>query len=169
MDKLPIEILKRAKTAFIIWIFLTLTCAFFGLLPFISTVSPGPETPSAEALQQMIIMFTALATIMAASSLFLRFYVLSEGRLKLFVSRLGLSTVDQTEFRTKALAKLAPQWLMFNILSWGLNESIASLGLMVSTATRNANAIIPFVGASLILNFIMRPDLEGTARKAGLI
>jgi hypothetical protein len=165
MQTFPIEILKRAKTAFFIWIFLTVTSAFFGILPFISTVTPGTEAPSPESLRQMQIMFSSLAILMGASSLFLRFYVLSEPRLKQFVARLGLAPGD----RDGGLGKLVPQWLMFNILSWGLNESIASLGLMVSTASRNANAIIPFVAAALILNFIMRPDLEGTARKAGLI
>lgn len=168
MMEFSAELQKRSKSAFLVWLILTACSALFGLLPFISSEAPANAETSADALVRVQDVLSILAVLMATSSAFLRFYLFSETRLKAFVAQIAKPPLDD-QTRAAALMKLSAQWFMFNIIAWGLNESIASIGLMVATMARKPTAVLPFVGVSVLLNLSMKPDLRETARKAGLV
>lgn len=163
--ELSTEILKRAKTAINIWTILTVCCAFFLVVPYISelgVVEPGADAGQ-ERLQTLVFIF--LSVTMGITSLFIRFYLLSEDRLR----KLATDLRAKDTAPEKLVARFVQHWISMNLLAWGLNESIASFGVIIAKLTHSAGAALPLALAGLILNLLMVPRLDRVISKAGLL
>jgi hypothetical protein len=58
------------------------------------------------------------------------------------------------------LEKTIQYWFTFNIITWGINESIASLGMVSALNSGQADRAFPFAIAALALNLLMVPNLR---------
>ena len=163
MQTLSEQILRRAKIALNVWTILTICCAVFLIMPFLSE----PMLKGAPAVDPLLLRrtLTAIASLMAMSTVFIRAYLLSPPRLRLLGNRLKTG-IESPEVR---LSKFLQQWFTFNVIAWGVNESIASFGVVIFGLTGETSAASPFAIAGVLLNLLMFPNFKLSAARAGLI
>ncbi len=159
MTKIDPVPLKRAKYALNIWALLTFCCAFFLLLPYISTPTgkPDPESP-------LPLILTALAVLMGASTALIRGYLLSPGKLREVADKIRGENHD----REKQVLKFQQYWFMFHLIAWGVNESLASFGVMIYSLTGVPGKAVPFAVTGILLNLLTYPNFVSACEKAGL-
>ena len=163
MDGLSEVLRKRAKVALGIWGLLTLCCAMFLALPYIS-IPNRAEGPGPESVEAIRLVLSVIAVFMGFATLFIRFFLFSEDRLRKLGEHLkGKFADDETR-----LSKFQQNWFTFNVISWGINESIASFGIVIHGLTGEPRNAVAFALAGIFLNLFMYPDFPGAAAKAGL-
>lgn len=155
----PPEIKRRLKAVFLVWLALTICSALLGLMAGVARVERSTEGPMAAA------MFLTMAGVMLVSSLVLQFYALSETRLKTFASQ-RLQGLESA----RAWSLLFRHWMMISFVVWSLNESIASLGLVISSVAEDLPGVAGWMAAlGVALNLLSYPRFEKAARRAGLL
>lgn len=155
---LPLHLKRRQTTVLVVWLALTVCSGLLGLIAQIARFEGTAEGPGAA------ILFLVMAVLMLVSTLTLSFYALSEPRLKAFAQE-RLAGLE----RNHALNRLFKHWMMISFFAWSLNESIASLGLVISNVDKDWPwAAAAFSGVAVVLNFASFPRFASVARKAGL-
>mgnify|MGYP007019856887 CR=1 FL=1 len=159
MPRLEPDAFKRAKFALYVWAMLTFCCAFFLALPYISTPTevPDPNSP-------LLLILTVLAVFMGGSTVFIRVYLLSRDKLK----AIGEKVRNQYSDKEAQVLKFQQYWFMFNVIAWGVNESIASFGVVIFSLTGEPRRAVPFAIAGLLLNLFTFPNFVDACEKAGL-
>lgn len=159
MPRLEPDAFKRAKFALYVWAMLTFCCAFFLALPYISmpTGNPVPDSP-------VPLILTVLAIFMGASTVFIRFYLLSQDRLQMVAEKVRSQYAD----KEAQVLKFQQYWFMFNVIAWGVNESLASFGVVIFSITGEPRRAVPFALAGILLNLLTFPNFIDACEKAGL-
>jgi len=159
LQELPLEIKRRQTFVLAVWIALTLCSGLLGLIAQVARFEGTAEGPRAAAT------FLAMAALMLVSTLTLSFYALSEPRLKAFADQ-RLQGLEPRQ----AASRLFRHWTMISFFAWSLNESIASLGLVISSVAKDLSwAASAFAAVAVLLNLASYPRFASAARKAGLL
>lgn len=159
MPNQNLTVIKRSKYALIIWTLLTLCCALFWVLPYISvpTKSPVEDSP-------LPLTLTGLAVLMGASTVFIRYYLFSKTQLAL----VGKKMTEKYADAATRLFRFQQYWFTFHVIAWGVNESLASFGVMIFATTGDPQTATPFAIAGILLNMLMYPDFPEAAKRAGI-
>jgi hypothetical protein len=149
--------ITRLRFVFFVWIALNICIGLIGLMtPFAS----GNEVSiSEEQSSNILAVFVTMGLLMTASSLFLRFYTLGKAGLAAFY----LKNLQQLEPRSQR-TRYFKHWMLIHLFTWSLNESIASLGLVV-TKTGAVTWLGPtFAAVGLGLNLLAYPNFPKSMR-----
>lgn len=159
MPKIEPVSFKRAKYALNIWALLTFCCAFFLALPYISapTGKPDPNSP-------LPLILSVLAVFMGASTVFIRVHLLSRKNL----GEVGAKVREKYAEKETQILKFQQYWFMFHLIAWGVNESLASFGVMIFSLTGEPGRAVPFAIAGIVLNLVTYPNFVRDCEKAGL-
>lgn len=159
VQELPFEIKRRQAPIVVVWIALTICSGLLGLIAQVARFEGSAEGAPAA------VVFFVMAALMLVSSLTLSFYALSEARLKAFAQE-RLAGLDPTA----AFSRLLKHWMMISFFAWSLNESIASLGLVISSVDKDMPwAAVAFSIVAVLLNFASFPNFRAVAHKAGIL
>ncbi len=159
VTQLPNSLNNRLKRVPLIWGTLTV---FSMLLPLMTLLTP-PATNSSERSSVLLPVFLGMGVMMMATSLFVRFVILSENKLKQFaLTKLkGLA-------KEEALERLFKHWMVLNIIAWALNDSVANLGAVAAQISGSATIGTGFTAVALVLNLFMYPKFHKAAKYAAL-
>lgn len=158
MHELPPALRQRLQKVPLIWGTLT---AFSLLLPLMTKLQVPTEGPI-EQSKAVLPLLGGMAVMMAMSSLFLRFVLLSDNKLRLFATE-KLRDLPKEE----ALDRIFKHWMVLNIIAWALNDSVANMGAVAARLAGTPDAAMSFGALALGLNLIMFPNFSKVLSRAG--
>jgi hypothetical protein len=154
----PIKTLTPS-TIKVIWFALTLSMVIYAVFLFVLTKEGAVQTrgPEADTIRQGMSFF---AGTVALVSVFLRRTLLGEPRIHADLAKLNLPQGDPQTAFSAAVRPMAQKWFVANLISWAMNEAVVLSGFVIGMISRDFNAFLPFFLVGIILNLVMRPNLE---------
>ncbi len=75
----------------------------------------------------------------------------------------AIRALDEREQRALSVASWASTQ---QIICWGLNEAVGMMGLILNMLTYERELMLPFLGAAVLLNMLMRPRISSIVDRA---
>lgn len=156
---------RTRAVAWLLWSFFAVWMIFFVVLQLhVGEGSPFRPSP-ANATPPVFIPLAVLAFVEAAISLVLNRFLYSRRLVDWICRKQQTADADADEMKAKSLSILGPVFVIVNVLSWSVNESICIYGLTLGIMTRSTATFLPFLAVAAILHLVTIPRPGALASK----